>query len=56
MVLRRDFLWVGGPSLVAVAPDLGEAAGEFDRGRLNNSTKVLILETWVHQPIALARP
>jgi hypothetical protein len=24
------------------------AAGEFDRSGLNNSTKVLIVESWVH--------
>ena len=47
--LRRDFLWVSGPSLVAVAPDPCVAAGESDRPPIKESQKVLIVEGWVHQ-------
>jgi hypothetical protein len=46
--LQRDLLWVSGPSLVAVAPDLCVAAGESDRPAIKESQEVLIVETWVH--------
>ena len=56
--LQRDLLWVSGLSLVAVAPDLCVAAGESDRPAIEESQKVLIVETWVlfiHRCIALRR-
>jgi hypothetical protein len=36
---------------VAVPPDLGVSASKSDLGRLNNSAKVLIVESWVHHGI-----
>jgi hypothetical protein len=51
--LQRDLLWVSGPSLVAVAPDLCVAAGESDRPAIKERQKVLIVETWVHSLIQI---
>jgi hypothetical protein len=39
------------PRTVARSADLRVAAGEGDRGRLNKSTKVLIVESWVHHEL-----
>jgi hypothetical protein len=35
-------------ALIAFATNLRMTAGEFDRSRLYKSTKVLIVESWVH--------
>ncbi len=44
--LQRDLLWVSGPSLVAVPPDLCVAAGESDRPAIKERTFRLVHVEW----------